>query len=253
MFWSSVGFEMVPNYGEESKDPKRNVPGCPARSRRYTALAYSLGREGPARQLGKTHPRWHSPHIASISESVIAALIVIGFALFTRSNNPASQAYLQLYGLMAVMGVIVILAVQALVSISIVLYFRRHHEAEVHWWKTMIAPALAFISQAFVVFLQRLYLRQVARADRPRCRCGRDRLRLLPQEPQPGQVRVGWPAHQRRTMSTQDLRQPRGRRCASKLAAAVAVAARGLRIVGGNCCVARADAAWQHVRDRGEV
>jgi amino acid transporter len=116
--------------------------------------AYSLGREGLLpRQLGKTHPRWHSPHIASITQSVIAALIVIGFALFTGSNDPASQAYLQLYGLMAVMGVIVILSVQALVSISIVLYFRRHHEAEVHWWKTLIAPALAFISQGFVVYL----------------------------------------------------------------------------------------------------
>jgi amino acid transporter len=222
-FWSWVGFEMAPNYGEESKDPKRNVPralyisviglgifyiltswapfagyssvhaaakvaignpalyfigpanaiaghwvgsllsfliitgsfACGMAFHNTTArYAYSLGREGLLpRQLGKTHPRWHSPHIASISQSVIAALIVIGFALFTGSNNPASQAYLQLYGLMAVMGVIVILSVQALVSISIVLYFRRHHEAEVHWWKTMIAPALAFISQGFVVFL----------------------------------------------------------------------------------------------------
>jgi len=222
-FWSWVGFEMAPNYGEESKDPKRNVPralyisviglgifyiltswapfagyssvaaaakvavkypgnyyigaadsiaghwvgsllsfliitgsfACGMAFHNTTArYAYSLGREGLLpRQLGKTHPRWHSPHIASISQSVIAALIVIGFALFTGTNNPASQAYLQLYGLMAVMGVIVILAVQALVSISIVLYFRRHHEGEVHWWTHMIAPAIAFVAQGFVVFL----------------------------------------------------------------------------------------------------
>jgi amino acid transporter len=222
-FWSWVGFEMAPNYGEESRDPKRNVPralyisviglgifyiltswaplagyssvhaaakvaiaypalyyigpanaiaghwvgsllsfliitgsfACGMAFHNTTArYAYSLGREGLLpRQLGKTHPRWHSPHIASITQSVVAALIVIGFALFTGSNNPTSQAYLQLYGLMAIMGVIVILSVQALVSISIVLYFRRQHEAEVHWWKTMIAPAIAFVSQAFVVFL----------------------------------------------------------------------------------------------------
>jgi amino acid transporter len=222
-FWSWVGFEMAPNYGEESRDPKRNVPrslyisviglgifyivtswapfagyssvsaaakvathnaamyyigpanaiagrwvgsllsfliitgsfACGMAFHNTTArYAYSLGREGLLpRQLGKTHPRWHSPHIASITQSVVAALIVIGFALFTGSNDPASQAYLQLYGLMAVMGVIVILSVQALVSISIVLYFRRHHEAEVHWWKTLIAPALAFVSQGFVVYL----------------------------------------------------------------------------------------------------
>ena len=222
-FWSWVGFEMAPNYGEESKDPKRNVPralyisviglgifyiltswapfaaysntaaaakvaihnpgvyyigaansvaghwvgsllsfliitgsfACGMAFHNTTArYAYSLGREGLLpRALGKTHPRWKSPHIASLTQSVVAALIVIGFALFTGSNNPASQAYLQLYGLMAVMGVIVILSVQALVSISIVIYFQRHHEGEVHWWRTMIAPAIAFLTQGFVVYL----------------------------------------------------------------------------------------------------
>jgi amino acid transporter len=222
-FWSWVGFEMAPNYGEESTDPKRNVPralyisviglgifytltswapfagypsvhaaaaqavGNPAHYYLNPANAiggrwlgsilsyliitgsfacgmafhnttarylYSLGREGLLpKQLGRTHPRWHSPHVASVTQSIIAALIVLGFALFTGTNDPASQAYIQLYGLMAVMGVIVILSVQALVSLSILIYFQRHHEDEVHWWKTIIAPALAFISQGYVVYL----------------------------------------------------------------------------------------------------
>jgi amino acid transporter len=222
-FWSWVGFEMAPNYGEESRDPKRNVPRAlyisviglgifyiitswapfagyssvhAAEAQAQTNAAqyylapanaiagrwvgsilsyliitgsfacgmafhnttaryfYSLGREGLLpRSLGKTHHKWHSPHIASITQSVIAALIVIGFAVFTGSNDPSSQAYIQLYGLMAVMGVIVILSVQALVSLSILLYFWRHHSDEVHWWKTIVAPALSFISQGFVVFL----------------------------------------------------------------------------------------------------
>ncbi|HEV2141258.1 MAG TPA: APC family permease, partial [Candidatus Dormibacteraeota bacterium] len=146
-FWSWVGFEMAPNYGEESKDPKRIVPMAmyisviglgvfytitswapfagyntlndaigqaqnnaaqfylgPAQQ--YIALGvdqalsiliitgsfacgmafhntacryfYSLGREKvlPA-ALGNTHPRWKSPHIASITQSVIAAVIVV--------------------------------------------------------------------------------------------------------------------------------------------------------------------------------
>ena len=191
-FWSWVGFEMAPNYGEESRDPKRIVPralyisviglgifyiltswapfaGYPTvnaaahqaqtNAAQYylgpaNAIAgrwvgsllsyliitgsfacgmafhnttsryfYSLGREGLLpRQLGKTHPRWKSPYIASITQSVIAALIVI-------------------------------LSVQALVSLSILIYFWRHHQEDVHWWKTMVAPALAFITQAFVVYL----------------------------------------------------------------------------------------------------
>jgi amino acid transporter len=222
-FWSWVGFEMAPNYGEESKSPKKNVPralyisviglgifytltswapfagystvhaaalqaqtnaaqyyispanaiaghwvgsvlsyliitgsfACGMAFHNTTArYAYSLGREGLLpRQLGKTHPRYQSPHIASIAQTVVAALIVLGFALFTGTNNPNSQAYIQLYGLMAVMGVIIILSVQALVSLSIFIYFERHPSRSAHWWKTRLAPAISFVSQVFVVYL----------------------------------------------------------------------------------------------------
>src|SRR5215475_8093677 len=222
-FWSWVGFEMAPNYGEESKNPKRNVPralyisviglgifyiltswapfagyattnaaahqaqtdaghyylspanniaghwvasilsyliitgsfACGMAFHNTTArYGYSLGREGLLpRALGKTHPRYKSPARASITQTVIAALIVGGFALFTGTNDPTSQAYIQLYGLMAVMGVIVILSVQALVSLSIFIYFERHPDLSGHWWKSRLAPAIAFISQAFVVYL----------------------------------------------------------------------------------------------------
>jgi amino acid transporter len=222
-FWSWVGFEMAPNYGEESTDPKRIVPRAmyisviglgifyiltswapfagyanvgaaiaqaqtnpaqyylgPAQS--YIGLGvdqalsiliitgsfacgmafhntaaryfYSLGREKvlPA-VLGTTHPRYKSPHIASILQSVIAGLIVIAFAVFAGRDNPTQQAYLDLYGLMAVMGVIVILAVQALVSIAILRYFWQNHGTEVHWWSTVLAPIISFVGQAIVLVL----------------------------------------------------------------------------------------------------
>jgi amino acid transporter len=222
-FWSWVGFEMAPNYGEESKNPKRNVPRAmyisviglgifyiltswapfagyssvnaaahtaqtdaghyyltPAHNIAGSWVAsilsyliitgsfacgmafhntaarygYSLGREGLLpRVLGRTHHRYKSPHVASLAQSGIAALIVIGFAIFTGTDDPTSQAYIQLYGLMAVMGVIIILSVQALVSLSIFLYFERHPDLSGHWWVTRLAPALSFISQGFVVYL----------------------------------------------------------------------------------------------------
>src|SRR5579859_2041140 len=222
-FWSWVGFEMAPNYGEESRDPKRIVPralyisviglgifytmtswaslagytsthaaiassqgnaanyfltpatqyagkwvasvmsyliitgsfACGMAFHNTTArYLYSLGREGLApKALGRTHPRWKSPHIASLTQTVMAAIIIGLFAIFTGSDNPTSQAYLQLYGLMAVMGVIIILSVQALVSLSVLVYFERYHHDEVNWWRTRLAPLLAFISQAYVVYL----------------------------------------------------------------------------------------------------
>ncbi|HXN91238.1 MAG TPA: APC family permease [Candidatus Sulfotelmatobacter sp.] len=222
-FWSWVGFEMAPNYGEESRDPKRIVPmamyisvvglgifyiitswaplagysnlgaaiaqaqGDPAHyylgpASQYAVVGvsqllsiliitgsfacgmafhntaaryfYSLGRERvlPA-ALGRTHPRWKSPHVASITQSVIAAAIVVLFAIFGGRDNPTQQAYLELYGLMAVMGVIVILAVQALVSVAILRYFWQHHGTEVHWWSTVLAPIISFFGQAVVLYL----------------------------------------------------------------------------------------------------
>jgi len=222
-FWSWVGFESAPNYGEESKDPKKIVPRAlyisviglgvfytitswapfAGYSSVHAAVAqaqngaaeyyigpanaiagrwvgsllsyliitgsfacgmafhnttsryfYSLGREGLLpRALGRTHNRWKSPHVASFTQSIIAALIVIGFAVFVGSNDPNTQAYLQLYGLMAIMGVIVILSVQALVSLSILIFFERHHPDEVHWWKTRLAPGISFVSQLIVVIV----------------------------------------------------------------------------------------------------
>jgi amino acid transporter len=226
-FWSWVGWEMAPNYGEESRSPKKNVPralyisviglgvfytltswagisgyhsikeaayvsqnnsanfyfipaqhyaglllkdllswfiitgsfACGMAFHNTTArYMYSLGRERilPS-ALGRTHHRWHSAHIASIVQSVIAALIVVAFALFApidgKLGAPDSVAYLQVYGLMAVMGVVSILAIQALVSLAIFNYFRSHHKADHHWWTTILAPLISLVSQAFVLYL----------------------------------------------------------------------------------------------------
>jgi len=222
-FWSWVGFEMAPNYAEESRQPKKIVPratyisviglgvfyrltswapfaGYPSvhaaqvqaqtNSAEYylqpanqivghwagsvmsfliitgsfacgmafhnttSRYFYSLGREGLLpRALGRTHPKWKSPHIASVTQSVIAALIILGFAVFVGTGDPLHIAYLQVYGLMAVMGVIIILSVQALVSLSILIYYTKEHPEEVHWWKTRIAPAISFIAQVIVIYL----------------------------------------------------------------------------------------------------
>jgi amino acid transporter len=222
-FWSWVGFEMAPNYAEESKDPKRIVPlslyvsviglGIFYTITSWAALSgyhslheaastaqknsaefffiptkdfigtwaqdimsyliitgsfacgmafhntaaryfYSLGRERVLPSvLGRTHHRWKSPHLATLTQSTIAAFIVLLFGIFVGTHDPATEAYLQLYGLMAVMGVIIILAVQAVVSVAIWNYFRVHHPQEQHWWKTILAPAISFVAQAIVLYL----------------------------------------------------------------------------------------------------
>jgi amino acid transporter len=222
-FWSWVGFEMAPNYAEESRDPKRIVPLSMyisvvglgifytlvswAAISGYTKIEdaigvaqtdsgnffftpashfiggwvallmsililtgsfacgmafhntaaryfYSLGRERllPS-ALGKTHPVHRSPHVASFTQSAIAAIIIVIYALKEGYNDPNGQAYLGIYGLFAVMGVVIILAAQALVSLAIIMYFRTHHPEEHHWWTTLVAPLIALVTQAYVIYL----------------------------------------------------------------------------------------------------
>ena len=129
----------------DSSSPARSPAAW--RSTNTTArYMYSLGRERVLPSaLGRTHPKHRSPHIASITQSVIALIIVLAFVVRRGTGGqPASYsvAYLQLYGLMAVMGVVSILAIQALVSVAIVNYFRTHHADEHHWWTTTLAPLI---------------------------------------------------------------------------------------------------------------
>ena len=222
-FWSWIGFEMAPNYGEESHDPKRIVPlslyiSVSILGLLYTITAwasvsaygdfhtmvqraqtdglnfflipstalvgnwvsvamsyliltstfaggmafhntaaryfYALGREQvlPA-ALGKTHPTYKSPYVASFVQCGLAVIVLALFAIFGGVSDPNAQAYAQVYGLLSVLGTMLILAAQAIVSLAIVVYFWRHHPADVHWWTTCLAPALAFLAQGGIIFL----------------------------------------------------------------------------------------------------
>jgi amino acid transporter len=222
-FWSWVGFEMAPNYAEESRDPKRIIPlslyisviglgvfyvltswcavsafptegdmlakavgdssnfflapleqhvgkwaveamalliltssfACGMAFHNTAArYMYSLGREGVLpRVLGKTHPTHKSPHVASTFQSVLAAIWVGLFAYFIGTNDPNAQAYVTVYTMLAILGTLLLLILQAIVSIAIIVYFRANHPGEVNIFASLIAPIVAFISQVWLVYL----------------------------------------------------------------------------------------------------
>ena len=84
--------------------------------RRY---AYALAREGVLPSvLARTHPRFKSPHVASTVQALLAALIVGLFAYFTGTDDPKVQAYLGVYTLLAVLGTLLLLILQATRVIS---------------------------------------------------------------------------------------------------------------------------------------
>lgn len=222
-FWSWVGFEMAPNYAEESRDPKHIIP----RSLYYSVVglglfyiftswcaissyptegdmlakavkdsgnffltpmgqnvghwaeelmsililtssfacgmafhntaaryAYSLGREGVfLRVLGKTHPEYKSPYTASTAQSVLALVWVGLFAYFLGTDDPNAQAYVAIYTMLAILGTMLLLILQAFVSIAIIIYFRQNHPGEVGIVPGLIAPLIAFVSQVYLVYL----------------------------------------------------------------------------------------------------
>jgi amino acid transporter len=222
-FWSWVGFEMAPNYGEESRDPKRIVPlslyisvlglgifytitswasvsaypdinsaivkastdsgnffldpaaalvgpwakeamswliltssfACGMAFHNTAArYIYSLAREGVLpTKLGQTHAAYKSPHIASTMQTVLAAIVVILFMIFAGTDDPNKQAYIELYGLMALVGTTIIMFAQAVVSFAIIMYFRRNHPEEQHWFETLLAPGLAGVAQIYIIYL----------------------------------------------------------------------------------------------------
>jgi len=220
-FWSWVGFEMAPNYAEESRDPKHIIPrslyisviglgifytiiswcvvsayptegemlakaysdsgkffltpmeqfvgGWAKEAMFFLILTssfacgmcfhntaarymYSLGREGVLfAVVGKTHDVFRSPHMASVVQSGLAALWVVLFAVFNGFGDPNAQAYLGVYTLFAVLGTGLLLVLQAIVSVAIIAYFRKHGGGNT--FTTMIAPAISFLVQVWLVYL----------------------------------------------------------------------------------------------------
>ncbi len=222
-FWSWVGFEMAPNYAEESRDPKHIIP----RSLFYSVIGlgifytitswcavsafpnqgdmlakavkdsgnffldpigqfvgpwakeamsvliltssfacgmafhntaarymYSLGREGVLPSaLGQTSERFKSPHTASITQSVLAAIWLGLFAVFLGTDDPNAQAYVAVYTMLAILGTMLLLILQAVVSLAIIAYFRTHHAGEGGVFSTLIAPLIAFVAQMYLVYL----------------------------------------------------------------------------------------------------
>ena len=112
---------------------------------------YALGREGvlPSlqRTIGRTHPRHGSPHIAGIVQSVISAVLVGAF--WIAGKDPYNGTYV----LLAILGTMAILVVQAVCSFAVLAYFRSNHPESRHWFKTFTAPLVGGLAMLAVVVL----------------------------------------------------------------------------------------------------
>jgi amino acid transporter len=219
-FWSWVGFEAIPNYAEESKNPRRIVPlatllsvvglgvgyvitsvafvssfapddlikaakdpsgpffvamrdfgshwlatimqvliltGSFACAMAFHNVAmryfYAMGREGILpRSLGRTHPTHKSPYVASITQTVVAAVVILAWGVGAGFGKAYDVAYVRIYTMMAVQGVVWILGIQAVCALAVIVYHRRHNYND-HFLAVIVCPVIAILGQAFAIYL----------------------------------------------------------------------------------------------------
>lgn len=109
---------------------------------------YALGREGIiARAFGRSHSRTKSPHRASLLVGAIHAGI-LGFFAFV-----GVDPYLGVFTWGAAASAVGFIALQAVCSVAVFAYFRRHRDGAEGTWTALVSPVLAFLGLAGILSL----------------------------------------------------------------------------------------------------
>ncbi len=146
-------FNLIQRYGGEVLYDISAVLLCTSVLAGYLALhnatsryLFALGREKVLpKRLGHYHPNHFSPHVASVTVSVLTAAVVGGFAL--AGGDPFVVMVPSLIGV----GTLGIIALQAAASLAVVAFFWGRNDREI--WKCVVAPAIGFFGlvTAFVM------------------------------------------------------------------------------------------------------
>lgn len=112
-----------------------------------TRYALAIASEGllPA-ALTRTHARTRAPYVAGAAQTLLAALVVGGFAL------AQADPYTQLLIWVNTPGIIGILLLQVAAALSVIVFFRRRPTGDGRW-STVVAPAIAAVLMVAAVVL----------------------------------------------------------------------------------------------------
>jgi amino acid transporter len=128
---------------------------------------FALGREMPwaavRNSVGATNAKHHSPGVASLIQSGVTLAIIVLFYLFTNVQVPNSSGgtdatpslvpYVNIYGMLALIGTAMILIVQTVCSIAVIFYFnvRKVHRGGV--LSTLISPLIGGVGMVYALSL----------------------------------------------------------------------------------------------------
>ncbi len=128
---------------------------------------YALAREGAwswmRNSFGTINPKHQSPAAAVILQTIITTVILVAFLLFTNVYVPDADGnmvptpelvpYVNVYGLIAVIGTAMILLVQTITSFAVISYFwvKKVHKGNVI--TTLIAPLVGAAGMLYALYL----------------------------------------------------------------------------------------------------
>ena len=127
---------------------------------------YAMGREaawpGIRDSLGRVNVKHGSPAIASLTQSAITVVLILAFTLFTNVyvagdagpvDTPALVPYVNIYGILALIGTAMILIVQTVTSVAVVSYFwvKKTHAGNAI--TTLVCPILGAAGMLYALFL----------------------------------------------------------------------------------------------------
>jgi amino acid transporter len=106
---------------------------------------YALGREGlvPA-HLGRTHAVHLSPHVGSVSQSILALVVVLLFVV--TGQDPV----LALFTWLTQLGTLAIIVLMALASFAVLAFFAANRHLDPNVLRTMVAPLVGGVVMAAV-------------------------------------------------------------------------------------------------------
>jgi amino acid transporter len=108
---------------------------------------YVAGREGLLpKSVGVTHPKYQSPHVGSVIQTVIAVLVV---ALFAATGQ---DPVLALFSWLTNVGTLAIIFLMALTAFSILMFFSRHPALEKNVVVTKLLPVITGVILLALVY-----------------------------------------------------------------------------------------------------
>ncbi|MSO95647.1 MAG: APC family permease [Thermoleophilia bacterium] len=116
---------------------------------------YALGREGMIpRQFGATHSKHKVPHVASLTQTAIAVVILAVWGIVAGFGYGAAfdAAYVRIYTMMAVQGVVWLLAIQTVCAVAVIVWHQREKLGD-NVLVTTVAPLLAIVGQVWAIYL----------------------------------------------------------------------------------------------------